>query len=464
MHKLDPNDMDALFRDGADKHEFTYNPDAWAMMEGKLDTRDRRKYFLWLFLGAIFIAGIVGIYSFINSAEQTNLVVEQSNIEIVNNKTIIENTVNKDAKITIEQEVQNVSNSELIAIKNTKKIEDYNAINNIAEDNKPALKEEYINNYSKVKSSNIGAQNSFQSENTGSLVDNEVVSVSSSTVSSPSNNSTTRNSEENNLTKNVSSAISNIQKDKKSRELLLINKLRNANNNVVLSLNNEGLGFDLKATQQTLPIIAASSSRYVLSAFGSSDFSTVGFFKDPQAGFTLGTKLGVQFARKFQLDIGFAYSLKKYGSVGNEYNIEGGWDTMVGIDPSWMDGKGNVLQIPIEASYYFNGYEKSSIFVNAGISSFLFNSEWYGFKYDEVELLNNPNATPIEEITMSDINRRNFHPAGIARISIGYQKIISPNMAFELSPYLQIPLTGIGEGKVDLYTAGVQFAVKFNTK
>jgi hypothetical protein len=127
-----------------------------------------------------------------------------------------------------------------------------------------------------------------------------------------------------------------------------------------------------------------------------------------------------------------------------------------------MDGKGNVLQIPLEASYYFNGYENNSFFINAGISSYFFNSEWYGFKYDPEDLLINPNA--IEEITMDDISRRNFHLAGVARISVGYQKTLSSNMGVELSPYLQIPLTGIGEGRVDLYTTGIQLAIKFNTK
>ncbi len=456
MHKLDPNDMDALFRDGADKHEFTYNPNSWAMMEEKLDSKDRRKYFLWFFLGVIFIAGITGIYLFMNSTENPIPVAEQSNIEIVKN-------VNKDEHATIEEVDKNVRSSELIESNSTKKTESNHLINYLAQD-KSESKEENINTVSKVRGSNIGAQNSFQSENTGSLVNNEVVSVFSPSVSSTSNNSTSIINEEDNITKETTSTVETTAKNEKSRALLIIDKLRNANNNLVLSGLNEELNFDLKASQYTLSITAASTSRYVLTAFGSSDFSTVGFFKDPQTGFTVGGKVGIQLARKFQFDIGFAYSLKKYGSEGIDYNIEGGWNTMVGVDPIWMDGKGNVLQIPIEASYYFNGYEKNSFFINAGISTFLFNSEWYGFKYDEVELLNNPNATPINEITMDEISRRNFHPAGIARLSIGYQKILSPNMAFELSPYLQIPLTGIGEGKVDLYTAGVQFALKFNTK
>jgi hypothetical protein len=457
MHKLDPNDMDALFRDGADKHEFSYNPNSWAMMEEKLDSKDRRKYFYWFFLGVIFIAGISGVYLFMNSSENSIALDEQSKSEIVEN-------VNKDTKATIKEGIKNVRSKEVIESESTKNIENYKEINNIDQDNIPTLKEENINTVSKVRSSNIGAQNSFQSENTGSLVDNKVVSILSPTESSTSNNSSSIILGEDNIKKENTSTVSSIPTNEKPRELFQIDKLSNANNNVLLSLHNEEIDFNLNTKQYTLPITAASSSRYVITAYGSSDYSTIGFFKDPQSGFTLGGKVGIQLARKFQFDIGFAYSLKKYGSQGTDYKIEGGWDTMVGIDPTWMDGKGNVLQIPIEASYYFNGYEKNSFFVNAGISSFLFNSEWYGFKYDEVELLNNPNATPIDEITMDEISKRNFHPAGIGRISIGYQKILSPKMAFELSPYLQIPLTGIGEGKVDLYTAGLQFALKFNTK
>ena len=461
MHKLDPNDMDALFRDGADKHEFAYNPEAWAMMEEKLDAKDRRKFFLWFFLGAIFIAGFVGIYLSTDSVEQPDPIATNSSIDVVSNKGTVEKPINIDVRIVDEEELRKNDNSELREGQNTKQLKN---TSKMTEDNKSESKEEYINAISKVRSSNIVAQNSFQSENTGSLVKNEVVSIFSPTEYSTPNNLAKIIIEEGNKSKETKSTVSIIQKDETSRDLLIIDQLRYASNNILLSENKKELGINLKVTQTTLPFTTASSSRHVLSVFGSSDLSSVGFFSDPQAGFTVGAKVGVQLAHKFQLDVGFAYSLKKYGSEGINYNIDGGWNTMVGIDPTWMDGKGNILQIPIEATYYFNGYENNSYFVNAGISSFLFNSEWYGFKYDETELLQNPNATPIPEITMDDINRRNVHPAGIARLSIGYQKIISTNMAFELSPYLQIPLTGIGEGKVDLYTTGIQFAVKFNTK
>lgn len=470
MHNIDPNDMDALFREGAEKHEFTYNPEAWAMMEEKLDTRKRRRYFfLWFILGAILIAGIASIYLFTNSDEQPNSIVTNSNIETTNKSVYQENSIgvevktdsNLESKISESHKIDDI---EIVNNSDNNQLENNKVTSSIAHVNTTEQKEEYINTVSKVRGSYIGAQNSFQSENTGSLVDNEVVSVSSQfEINATKNNSNSSNLDnEPNQLKDNEIVDSKVIQSKNSRDLLILDALNIKNIDQVKMENLQEFNFDLQPKPYFNVISSTRNLRYVLTSFGSCDFSSVGFYNDVQSGFTLGAKVGVQLARKFQFDIGFAYSLKKYGSEGLDYNLEGGWTTMTGVSPSWMDGKGNILQIPMEVSYYFNGYDHDGFFANVGISTYIFNSEWYGFKYDPEDLLINPNA--IVEITNEEISRRNFHPAGLARVSFGYQKIVSPNMAFELSPYLQIPLTGIGEGKVDLYTAGLQFAVKFNTK
>jgi len=70
MHKLDPNDMDALFREGAKRHEFTYNPDAWAMMEEKLDNKNRKKYFLWFFMSFLLLGGSAATLLLTNVGEE----------------------------------------------------------------------------------------------------------------------------------------------------------------------------------------------------------------------------------------------------------------------------------------------------------------------------------------------------------------------------------------------------------
>lgn len=437
MHNLDPNDMDALFREGAEQNEFPYNPLAWDMMEQKLEEKKRRKTIFWILLGLLFIIGAASVYyrSSDNSNEQT------AQIE----KTITEVKKVREEKINFE-----TSNNTHVENQNSNPLEE-----------STIDKEKYINTGSKVRSRNIVAQNS---ENTGSLMSNEVVSSSSRTDEAFSV---------------VGQQVNIFTKEKVRQEDKSINSNTTPNeqykdhiNVPILSLKSlwinserENMFFNLSMVDVSDPETFSKRMRYAITGYTSTDFSSVGLFSEYKAGMKLGAKVGVQFADKIQLDLGIAYSHKKYGSEGKEYNIEGGWETMVGIDPTWMDAKCNIIEIPLEASYYWSGYRNNSFFVNVGLSSYFLNSEWYGFKYDptEVQALVDPNKI-IDEVTMSDIPERNFHVLGSGKISIGYQKVVSPNLSFEVSPYVQVPLTGIGQGKVNLYNSGIQFAVKFNSK
>ena len=50
MPDFDPKDMDALFREGAERHEFEYNPNSWTLMEEKLDKKENKKRTLFYLL------------------------------------------------------------------------------------------------------------------------------------------------------------------------------------------------------------------------------------------------------------------------------------------------------------------------------------------------------------------------------------------------------------------------------
>jgi len=443
MHNLDPNDMDALFREGADNHEFTYNPEAWALMEEKLDKKEKRKYILWFFLGAMLIASVIGTYSYISSTNGQNISKSEPVVEIADNTSITEESIEPNNQKT-EVRKSIIVSQQSDETKNSTEKEFTSKNNVLVQDSETKTKEEYIKTVSKVRSRNIGAQNSIQSENTGSLVDNEVVSVSSQSQSN------FINSKKNNSNKSIA-----------SKSLLNIPYISGLDM-VPFDIKSEGLDLSslqiIPITQNVLDKVV-SSNRFAFTALANSEFSSVGFLTSPRAGWKAGVKFGYQFSEKYQLDLGVAMSLKKYGSKGSEYTNDEGW--IDDIMPMWMDAKCHVVEIPLEMSYYVNGYKNDGFFLNAGISSYILNSEWYGFKYRDADLLSNPDL--LQEINPEDVET-NYHLSGVGKLSFGYQKIISPKMAIEVSPYLQIPLTGIGEGKVDLYTTGVQFAVKFNAK
>ena len=67
MPDFNPNEMDALFREGAERHDFEYNSDAWALMEEKLDNKSRKRRILFILLGLLFIISTGIAYTLLNN-------------------------------------------------------------------------------------------------------------------------------------------------------------------------------------------------------------------------------------------------------------------------------------------------------------------------------------------------------------------------------------------------------------
>lgn len=425
MPDFDPNDMDALFREGVERHEFEYNPNSWTLMEEKLDKKDSRKKILFYLLGLVLLVGSIAIYFYTQP------------IDIADAKTAeIEESIKAVEEIEAETQSTNTLNS----------------------NNQKEINKDYISTDSKESSSNIGAQNSFQSENTGNLIGNEIVSIDSQTESLQNEQQTKDND---NIDAPASRGYitnngSTLTKPQSKNENISIATLKSLD----LALFNSGLR-DLESPKlspretQISPLALASSNRFAFTVFANPEWSSVGLFEEPKAGWSVGAKFGYQFANKFEVSGGVAYSRKIYKGAGKEYTMEGGWFN--DIEPMIMDAKCDVIEIPVALSYYVNGFRNSGFFADLGISSYMLHSEWYGFDYNDA-LVRPPIYEEVNE------ENENTHLVGVGRFAIGYQKVLSNNTSFQIAPYLQFPLTGIGAGRVNLYSSGVQIAVKFNTQ
>lgn len=58
-----------------------------------------------------------------------------------------------------------------------------------------------------------------------------------------------------------------------------------------------------------------------------------------------------------------------------------------------------------------------------------------------------------------NIDNENKHYFSMLSLSAGYQRNLSNRVAVAAEPYVNIPLKGVGYGKVKLKTAGVQVSV-----
>ena len=432
MPDFNQNEMDALFREGAERHEFQYNPDSWALMEERLDRRDRRRRALYFILGLLLLLIPIGLFTYFNNGEQ---LVEKENIaaiEVIEREREEIKSINAETVLNKELETTDASVEEKI--------------------------KEYISSDSKESSSNIGAQNSFQSESTGNLVGSEIVSAPSQTkdviayVSEDNLEDDVHMDDVVNPELVVEDIIDRKRQEERSLDYLTSSELQ-LFERAPLSFENTNLV--ITPSDDVFVAPAFPGNRFALALFANPEWSSVGLFEESKLGWSFGSRIGFQFADKFEFSAGVAYSRKIFKGAGGEYTMEGGW--IYDIEPMQMDSKCDVIEIPVALSYYLNGFRNDGFFVDAGISSYMLHSEWYGFNYNDAL------QRPIEYVDVTK-EGENKHLVGVGRFSIGYQKVLSNHSSIQVAPYLQFPLTGIGAGLVNVYSSGVQLAVKFNTQ
>lgn len=171
-------------------------------------------------------------------------------------------------------------------------------------------------------------------------------------------------------------------------------------------------------------------------------------------GFSAGLTFGFGITKKLDLLTGARYSLKKYNSgLGLRYSFPNtaAWDkyTLTNLDATCA-----VLEIPLQASYNIMNNSKNMINLNAGISSYLMLKEDYDFKY-------NTSYGPTDKLLQK--RNANQHLLSIVDLSATYFiKLKSTNLKLGLEPFVKIPLSGVGEGNINLKSSGVSLKLRYD--
>jgi len=206
--------------------------------------------------------------------------------------------------------------------------------------------------------------------------------------------------------------------------------------------------------------IAGDNSTFLnklsFSVFAAPEWSSVGINGNRKRGYKFGGRIGYQIANKWELSTGLAISQKRFNGKGSEFTVSEGW--IDDIMPMTMDGKCNIIEIPLDVVYYHSGVGNTGFVASAGLRSFMLHSEWYGFEYNRF-YDDMPNL--LRDKTMENANKNWL---GSLELSVGYSQRISKSLSLQISPYLQLPVTGFGDGKINLYSGGIQFAARFEGK
>ncbi|MBI1343743.1 MAG: hypothetical protein GC171_12475 [Terrimonas sp.] len=162
-----------------------------------------------------------------------------------------------------------------------------------------------------------------------------------------------------------------------------------------------------------------------------------------------GAGLGLSLSKRVSLRTGFYTAQKVYTAAGSDYK---GSPAFMNYYPNLksVDANCKVYEIPLLLNYSFGQKRSHGWFLSTGLSSLIMKKETYNYYYK-------PNYSPDYIYYKKTFNNKNKHILSTLALSGGYQVQLNSSLSFVAEPYLRIPLTGIGEGKLHLNSAGMLF-------
>jgi hypothetical protein len=124
----------------------------------------------------------------------------------------------------------------------------------------------------------------------------------------------------------------------------------------------------------------------------------------------------------------------------------GNYEYLSNIDADCM-----VYSIPLNIDYHFGKKSNHSWFVSTALVSYLMKRETYDYYYKYPS-----GQTYTKNWT---IHNQNQHFISVLNLSGGYQYFFSNRTSVMAEPYLSLPLSGVGAGKVKLKSGGILFTL-----
>jgi hypothetical protein len=166
---------------------------------------------------------------------------------------------------------------------------------------------------------------------------------------------------------------------------------------------------------------------------------------------TLAYGLGVSYNfNRFSLKTGIYRGRKVYDANAADYTLAYQLPPNLKFVEAEADCK--VLEIPVDLSYNFGFNKNSNWFAGAGVSSYFMKRETYEYEYENT-------STAAPSYRKYEVRNRNEHYFAILNLSGGYTHKLNSLLSVSAQPYLQIPLKGVGAGKVKLGSGGMMLSV-----
>lgn len=162
-----------------------------------------------------------------------------------------------------------------------------------------------------------------------------------------------------------------------------------------------------------------------------------------------GAGLGYRFNKKLSIQTGFYKGKKIYKAGPGDYKVKPGSYVAKIIS---ADAECVIYDIPLTIKYDFFQRRRYNIYATSGLSSFILKRETYDMHFF------NPMGT-YRHMAYTYKNNKNY--LSVFNFSLGFEHKISNAIFVQAEPYIKLPIAGLGEGDVKLYSAGLQLGFKY---
>jgi Outer membrane protein beta-barrel domain len=209
---------------------------------------------------------------------------------------------------------------------------------------------------------------------------------------------------------------------------------------------------DSTATKQKTSNKTKASYLY-LGLIGAPDLSTVKMQSVKEVGNTFGVLVGYGFSPHWAIETGAYLDRKKYYTEGEYFNTKE-VTLPVNATLSNVNGTCYMWEIPLNLRYTFNPEAKTRWFATAGLTTYLMTSEKYTYGYESYG-----GGTSWPATSKWNIKTPSQYPFSIVSLSAGFEQKLGKIGNLRIEPYLRIPLTGMGAGKLPIMSTGINIGI-----
>ena len=422
--------IERKIKEAAENTQPVFDEQSWAKMEALLDNKDKRKPLLWLWiLVPLFLISGLGAYLFFykNLAKNNLLKTGTAKANDQDTKTLATSLkLNKRLDLASDGSI----NSSAKEIEKGIDKDDKNS------DNKNAVVGK-VNNPSSI---NIITKCKNKILVTASVADDDLLNVSTENKSGIKNDAPAVVINSGNIKE---TSVDKISLNKPDEPVQLISKQNNTaqqDTAAVIVKNKPAIKRNKKA-----------SPFYFLASAGADIGSVKIFsFKNSSLAPRYGLGFGYQLSNKLSAQTGFYISRKKYIAGPDDYHPkQGSYWNMVSIIK--VNANCLVYEIPLAARYNFIRKKTATYYATTGLSSYIMKREDYNYYYTR-------NNVPAQSAWTYKGNKKFF---SIITLSAGVEKKINNKFSIQAEPSVGIPIAGVGDGQVKIFSSALQVGLKY---